>query len=133
MGEEGNVNNDMQQSVSDSEVSKGEGCVGFGLQGRASSTFDFEKNEGSDFVMGEGGSKDMFGDMQNMENSFSFFGSGDCKEVDGQTKDDNFAFSFGGGDGEEGNGKQEDAAFAFSFGSGTGFEEQNETAGFSLF
>ena len=98
------------------------------------STFDFEeKNEDSDLVMGEGGSKDMFGDMQNMENSFSFFGGGDCKEVDGQTKDDNFAFSFGGGDGEEGSGKQEDTAFAFSFGSGSGFEEQNETAGFSLF
>merc|ERR1712083_1000415 len=94
--------NDMQQSALNAEVDKEGGCDGFALQGRASSTFDFdEKNNDSDLVMGEGGSKDMFGDMQNMGNSFSFFGGGDFKEVEGQTKDDNFAFSFGCGEGEE--------------------------------
>merc|ERR1719233_792946 len=83
----GNANNDKQQSTLTAEVDKEGGCDGFALQGRASSTFDFdEKNEDSDLVMGEGGSKDIFGGMQNMGNSFSFFGVGDCKEVDGQTK-----------------------------------------------
>jgi len=126
--EVGNMINDKQQSAPSAEVNKEGECDGFG------STFHFdEKNEGSDFVMREGGSKDMFGDMQNMENSFSFFGGGDCKEIDGQTKNDNFAFSFGGGEGEEGNGQEEDAAFAFSFGGGAGFEEQNGNDGFSLF
>ena len=126
---------DMQQSPAAAQIDK-ERFDSYGLQegvGHGTSTFDFnEKNEDGDFVMGEGVSKDMFGDMGN---SFSFFGGGDSndKEGDGQAKDDNFAFSFGGIEEQEGNGEEGGEGFAFSFGGGGGFEDQNGAGGFSLF